>query len=307
MPCSLAAGPAAGGTSESSEATTTTRGARGPVAATQPKSEALKAQGIEDLFHSSCVPIVDEGDEVCANCGKHGSDIVKLKHCNACRIVKYCGVDCQKAHRKQHKKACRKRAAELKDEQLYSQGHERPEGSFCPICTLPIPLPMHEHSVFNVCCMKRICHGCDFAAKRRGMFDCSFCRTPLPETDADMLVMIQARVKKKDPEAIGNLAERYCGGMLGLQKNVRRAVDLWQEAAELGSTKALGQLGAAYYDGRGVQENKAKAVELWTKAAVQGQVESRHKLGCCEGERGNYDRAARHFMISAKNGVQRLT
>ena len=46
------------------------------------------------------------------------------------------------AHRKQHKKACKKRAAELKDEQLYSQGHERPEGNFCPICTLPIPLPM---------------------------------------------------------------------------------------------------------------------------------------------------------------------
>ena len=46
------------------------------------------------------------------------------------------------AHRKQHKKECKKRAAELKDEQLYSQGHERPEGNFCPICTLPIPLPM---------------------------------------------------------------------------------------------------------------------------------------------------------------------
>ena len=47
---------------------------------------------------------VDEGPEdVCANCG-NGSEggAVKLKNCTACRLVKYCGVDCQRAHRKQH-------------------------------------------------------------------------------------------------------------------------------------------------------------------------------------------------------------
>ena len=52
-------------------------------------------------------------EDVCANCGKQGSD-TKLKDCTACRLVKYCGVECQKAHRKQHKKTCKKRAAELK-------------------------------------------------------------------------------------------------------------------------------------------------------------------------------------------------
>ena len=97
----------------------------------------------------SCVPVAVDGDEACANCGKQGSDVVKLKNCTACRLVKYCGVDCQKAHRKQHKKACKQRAAELRDEQLYSQGLERHQGDFCPICTLPTPLPMDEHSVFN--------------------------------------------------------------------------------------------------------------------------------------------------------------
>ena len=56
----------------------------------------------------SCVPDADDGS--CANCGKHGDDTVKLKDCTACRLVKYCGVDCQKAHRKQHKKACKKRS-----------------------------------------------------------------------------------------------------------------------------------------------------------------------------------------------------
>ena len=98
----------------------------------------------------SCLP--EDGAEACANCGATDKDTsVKLKRCTACRLVKYCSVDCQKAHRKQHKKECNQRAAELKDEQLYSQRHERPEGGFCPICTLPISLPVVEHSIVNVC------------------------------------------------------------------------------------------------------------------------------------------------------------
>jgi len=47
---------------------------------------------------------------------------VKLKDCTVCRLVKYCGVECQKGHHKQHKKACKQRAAELEEERLYSQG-----------------------------------------------------------------------------------------------------------------------------------------------------------------------------------------
>ena len=74
--------------------------------------------------------------ECCANCGAESSDAVKLKNCTACRLVKYCGVDCQRAHRRQHKGVCKKRMAELKDERLYGLGHERPEDDFCPICTL---------------------------------------------------------------------------------------------------------------------------------------------------------------------------
>ncbi|EJK76179.1 hypothetical protein THAOC_02075, partial [Thalassiosira oceanica] len=250
----------------------------------------------------SCVPVADDGDEICANCGKQGSDAVKLKDCMACRLVKYCGVDCQKAHRKQHKKVCKRRATELKDEQLYSQGHERPEGDFCPICTLPIPLPMEEHSGFNVCCMKRICGGCNLAAQKRGMHDCAFCRAPLPENDADSMAMVQARVRKNDAEAINYLGEKYCHGHLGLQKDVRKGVELYTEAAELGSIQALFNLGAAYYFGNGVEKNTAKVVELYEKAAMHGHVESRCNLGCSEGQKQEHDRAVRHFMISAKMG-----
>ena len=243
------------------------------------------------------------GAEACANCGKqHGSDTVKLKICTACRLVKYCGVDCQKAHRKQHKKACKQRAAELKDEQLYSQGHERPEGDFCPICTLPIPLQMGQHSVFSTCCLKRICNGCNIAAQKRGMVDCAFCRTPIPDNDADKLALVQARVAKKDPDAIDFLGTKYFFGQLGLQKDVRRAFELWTEAAELGSIEALFNLGIAYYHGEGVQEDETKAAEFYKKAAVLGHVDSRNNLGDYELWKGNHDRAARHLLISAKMG-----
>ncbi|EJK57054.1 hypothetical protein THAOC_22942 [Thalassiosira oceanica] len=222
----------------------------------------------------SCVP-VDAAADVCANCGETGSDAVKLKNCTACRLVKYCGVDCQRAHRKQHKKACKQRAAELKEEQLYSQGRERQEGDFCPICTLPLPLPMNEHS------------------------------NTYPDNDAAaQLAMLQARVLKKDPVAINFLGEKYCHGSLGLQKDMRKAVELWTEAAELGSIEALFNLGVAYYFGDGVEKNTAKAVELFEKAAMHGNVESRHNLGQFEVEKGNYDRAVRHLLISAKMGYK---
>ncbi|EJK59406.1 hypothetical protein THAOC_20378 [Thalassiosira oceanica] len=241
-------------------------------------------------------PVDDREDDgikaSCANCGKHGSDIIKLKNCTACRLVKYCSADCQRAHRKLHKKACKQRAAELKDEQLFSQGHERPEGDFCSICTLPIPIPTEDHAGIRACCMKMICNGCDLAAKKRGMNDCPFCRTNYdPENYAVCLALIQTRVAKKDPTAIHCLGQKYFFGNLGLQKDVRKAVELYTEAAELGSVEALFSLGNLYFRGDGVRGDKAKAAEFYTKAAMQGHAGGRHNIGNHEGTRGNYHRA----------------
>ena len=244
-------------------------------------------------------------NEACANCGKQGSDTVKLMDCTACRLVKYCGAGCQRAHRKEHEESCKQRAAELKDEQLYSQGLERTEGDFCPICTLAIPLPIQGHSIFNVCCMKRVCKGCVLAARARGMNDCPFCRTAHPGTAAERLAMIRVRVKKKDPEATLFLGTKYHMGELGLQKDVRKGVELYTEAAELGSIDAIYNLGCLYASGKWVEENKAKGMQLWQKAAMRGHVEGRHNLGMNELESGNYDRAVKHNLIAAKMGHNR--
>lgn len=115
----------------------------------------------------SCIPATTIAVEEA--CGKEGTDAVKLKNCTACYLLKYCSVDCQKTHRKLHKKACKKRAAELKDDMLYGQGHERPEADFCPLCLLAIPFPMEEHERLYDCCTKTVCIGCDLARVRQGL------------------------------------------------------------------------------------------------------------------------------------------
>ena len=197
-------------------------------------------------------------------------------------------------------------AVKLKDEQLYSQGHERPEGDFCPICTLAIPLPMGGHSGFYSCCTKRVCLGCVYAAKKRGMDDCPFCRFHPEDMDdaSEVLALVRKRVDAKDPEAIAFLAYAYQHyfGTLGLEKNIPRAMELWAEAAELGSIDGHFDLGARYYEGDGVPRDGAKAARHWEEAAMRGHVEARCNLGGLEYRRGNCERGARHFVIAAKMG-----
>ena len=241
--------------------------------------------------------------EVCANCGKEGNDTVNLKNCTDCFLVKYCSVDCQKIHSEQHRETCKERADELKDEKLYSQGLERPEGDFCPLCLLAIPFPVYRHYVFYTCCMKKVCKGCIFAAFKQGSRACPFCRAPNTVNDEEALGMIQKRVAARDPEAIAHLGDLHLHGSYGLEKNNSRAIELWTEAAELGSTKAQFKLGTAYYDGDwGVSQDKAKGVHFFELAAMEGNVESRSTLGGIEVMNGNDDRAVQHLLISAKMG-----
>ena len=250
----------------------------------------------------TCIAVADDPAGVCANCGKNGNSevgAVKLKNCTACLLVQYCGVECQKAHRKLHKKACKQRAAELKDEQLYSQGLERPEGDFCSICTLPIPLPIDGHSFFNVCCMTRVCNGCRISFSQA---TCAFCRTPRPKNDSASLAMVQKRVDARDAEAMAYLGNTYHKGQLGLEKNVQRAIEMWTKAAELGSNKACYELGRLYILGDDVGQDEAKGIGYWKRAATKGDVLSRYSLGVSEGNRGNHQQGLKHILISAKMG-----
>jgi hypothetical protein len=155
-----------------------------------------------------------DGEEVanttlcCASCGKAEVDDVKLKICTACKLVKYCSVDCQKNHRPQHKKACKKRAAEIRDRGLFTQPDESHLGE-CPICCLPLPLDFNKW-VVNSCCCKRICRGCSHANQKREIEQgleqrCPYCREILPEIEEEADQNYMERVRVNDPIAIFKL------------------------------------------------------------------------------------------------------
>jgi hypothetical protein len=127
--------------------------------------------------------IVDVAAQCCANCGVAGG--VSLKSCKACMQARYCNAECQKNHWSKHKKECKQRAAELRDEALFK---DPPAKEDCPICFLPMPrrliccvllppatitsVPIYDLSKANEelenistedyypCCGKSICQGC---------------------------------------------------------------------------------------------------------------------------------------------------
>jgi len=128
---------------------------------------------------------MNKSEGTCANCGKGEEAGSSLKSCAACKLVKYCSRDCQVAHRPQHKKACKKRAAELHDEKLF----EQPPSEDCPICMIRLP-SLISGSVYMNCCGKMVCRGCIYSVQIRALLarkpakeqKCPFCRTPNPST-----------------------------------------------------------------------------------------------------------------------------
>src|SRR5210317_1144643 len=129
----------------------------------------------------------EEEDEVCASCGTAAVDDVTLKKC-ACNLVKYCSVDCQKNDRSRHKRACRKRLAEMHDDDLFTQPDSSHKGE-CPLCCLPLSIDARKSSMMSCCC-KVICNGCNYANKKReieaGMeHRCAFCRETAAESQQE--------------------------------------------------------------------------------------------------------------------------
>ena len=116
--------------------------------------------------------------------------------------------------------------------------------------------------------------------------------------------MIQKRVNKGDAAAICLLGNQYCCGQLGLTRDVPRAMELWTEAADLGSIGAHYNVGNVYCTGDGVEVDKPRGIRHFQHAVMQGHVESRHNLGGAEYQAGNYKLAVQHWMISAKMGDQ---
>jgi len=247
-------------------------------------------------------------DEKCASCGipAGGEENAKLKNCTACRLVKYCGVVCQRNHRPQHKRACKKRAAELNDELLFKQPESTHLGD-CPICLLPIPLhAAKDPGRYNklMCCSKLVCFGCSHAnllreEEARLRPACPFCRTKLPETKEEGFLYEMKRVQANDPVALLHAGiRRFDAG------DYSTAFGYWEKAAELGDVESHFRLSVAYSDdeGRCAEKDMKKFIHHSEQAAIGGHVFARHNLASWELKKGNIERAVKHFIIAANLG-----
>ena len=238
----------------------------------------------------------DNNNLKCAACGKVD---VGLKACAACKLVKYCMASCQKAHWSQHKKECKKRAAELHDEALFKKPPTRDE---CDICMLPLPLHPSEQK-YQPCCGKMMCFGCIHAAH---MADnrklCPFCRTPEANSEVGYIERLKKRVDVDDAIAMRNLGGYYSDGVRDLPQDYNKAMELLLRAGELGDALSNRNIAIAYLTGQGVERDVKKAKHYYELAAMGGDVFARHNLGNLEMDTGNTSRALKHWMISAGAG-----
>ena len=227
-----------------------------------------------------------------------------MKICGACeRTLPDGSYSEEQRGRRQSIRRCEECVASGNQLVLMKKGSKRSEEDACPICQLPLPVDLRQ-TEFRVCCMKLVCDGCVVAARKRGMTDCPFCRAPRPKEESQVLAMIQKRVVVGDPVAMFNLANLYAEGSYGLEKDVTRAVELYERAAELGEKKAHYSLGDLYEKGKGVEKDMAKAIRHFEAAAVKGDVRARHNLGVLEYNCCNDDLALQHWMMAAKLGHQ---
>jgi hypothetical protein len=246
--------------------------------------------------------VVEESDDTtmfCASCGIAAVDDIKLKKCTACYLVRYCSVKCQKDHRPKHKKECKKRAAELRDEVLFKQPESSHLGD-CPICCLPLSLDGKKYVVME-CCYKLICNGCHYANVMRELegklqHKCPFCRHPSLATEEVRFLMNVKRAEANDPAAIFQMGVKCLK-----EGDYDGAFQYWTKAAGLGDVTAHFNLSLMYHNGE-VGKDEKKEVHHLEQAAIGGHPTARHNLGCIEGVNGRTDRAIKHWIMASKLG-----
>jgi TPR repeat protein len=244
----------------------------------------------------------DDSKHQCAACGDSDDGGGSLKACTACNLVKYCNRTCQVAHRPAHKKACKKRLAELFDEKLFKQP---PPNEDCPICYLRLPIEVYQKK-YQSCCGKILCRGCvhahSVAAADAEKYKCVFCRSEAPSSDEEEIERMKKRAEANDAQAMFHLGFFYQFGIIGLRQDHAKALELFHKSAKLGNHHAHFYLSLGYQKG-GIGENDTRK-EIYHRqlSAVAGNVEARYNLGSEEGNAGNMDRAYKHWMISANDG-----
>ena len=109
-----------------------------------------------------------------------------------------------------------------------------------------------------------------------------------------------------DADAFTMMGGDFDAGDMGLPMDHAKAVELYKRGAELGDELGHYNLGCAYFEGLGVARSNKKAIHHWNLAAMKGHARSRYHLGATEMQKGNVERALKHFVIGAKMGDEEM-
>ena len=156
------------------------------------------------------------------------------------------------------------------------------------------------------CCCVYICVVCNDKIDRTVGTPCYFCRMPAVE-DKGIIARLRRHADKACPDAVAVLGRSYADGSHGLVKSPKKALKLYQRAAELGDVYSWKLLGDHYYCGWGVKSDRKKAVRFYRIGAEYGEPWAQNDLALCY-ERGvgvlrDLKEAKRLYALGAAQGL----
>ncbi|NBT49766.1 MAG: sel1 repeat family protein, partial [Actinobacteria bacterium] len=97
------------------------------------------------------------------------------------------------------------------------------------------------------------------------------------QTEAARAIFV-AEANKGNAEGIRELANLHFSGV-GVQKNKKKALELWKQSANQGDVEAMCRIGAEYHNGENLPSNQREAFKWFRKSAEGGQVDAMGYLG----------------------------
>ena len=234
-----------------------------------------------------------------------------------CKVVHYCGSNCQKSHWKAHKAEHRRRVSALAETKATADCFLG-SGENCVVCLDELPR-LDGGCMRLTCCGKRTHTKCveemarvvvnkeSHFMKSSQLFNCPHCRQGHP-TEEVLIDRLQKWVKKDKPWAQTMLGEHYYDGN-GVPQSFERATQLYKLAVNGGEAMAMTHLGAMYAQPMGqcgIEQSFEKAKELFEQSAEQGEPEAQCSLGRMYYEgicvKKSFDKAFELYGLSAEQG-----
>ena len=114
---------------------------------------------------------------------------------------------------------------------------------------------------------------------------------------------LKIRAKNDDSNAMVHLGNLYYLGTGNkiFRQDLKKAVQWYQKATDLGNSEAMYNLGNCYQYGVSVEQNEKKALSLFELSVNNGLYEAAHKVGKLFENKKDFKKARRYYSISANS------